>query len=332
MKKIVFDDIHTQDKQQRLKAMMTQVATETRLLPNDNTKLNACPVCDGKHIEFYLQQYGYDLDCCRSCQHLFTNPMPSAAQLDHYYNSDMKAFENDFFSASFEQRIPIFSYRIQRIGDYLQRGRLLDVGSAIGIFVEAMARSDSALSLECCEPSRDACQRLSQRYPAMPLHACWLQDMDADASYDAISLWDTLEHIVDIEAFGATVRRLLKPGGYWFFSTPNTRSLEWSVAGKQHVQLLPPGHVNLFNKDNIQLYLQRLGFHWVSLETPNGSLDVSYVQKILGSNPEIDANMGGFIKHNIQSSSFADTLAELLVKERLGGNMFVVAHRPIHGG
>ena len=71
--------------------------------------------------------------------------MPSQVQLDHYYNSDMKTFENDFFNDSFEQRIPIFNYRIQRIGDYLPQGRLLDVGSAIGIFVEAMMRSNLIL-------------------------------------------------------------------------------------------------------------------------------------------------------------------------------------------
>ena len=65
----------------------------------------------------------------------------------------------------------------------------------------------------------------------------------------------------------------------------------------------PPGHVNLFNKDNIQLYLERLGFDWVSIETPNGSLDVSYVQKIIGSDPKIDANIGGFGEiFNLQAS------------------------------
>ena len=331
MNKIVFDDIHTQDKQQRLKAMMAKVAAETLELPNDNPRLATCPVCNSPSITFYLQQYGYDLDRCQSCRHIFTNPMPSQVQLDHYYNSDMKTFENDFFNDSFEQRIPIFNYRIQRIGDYLSQGCLLDVGSAIGIFVEAMMRSNSELRLECCEPSRDASQRLSQRYPSVPLHECWLQDLEVKEQYDAISLWDTLEHVVEIETFGFTIRQLLKPGGFWFFSTPNTHSLEWEVAGRQHVQLLPPGHVNLFNKDNIQLYLERLGFDWVSIETPNGSLDVSYVQKIIGSDPKIDANIGGFLKRNIQSASFADTLAELLVKERLGGNIFVVAQRPING-
>ena len=142
--------------------------------------------------------------------------MPSQVQLDHYYNSDMKTFENDFFNDSFEQRIPIFNYRIQRIGDYLPQGRLLDVGSAIGIFVEAMMRSNSDLRLECCEPSRDASQRLSQRYPSVPLHECWLQDLEAKEQYDAISLWDTLEHVVEIETFGLTIRQLLKPGGFWF--------------------------------------------------------------------------------------------------------------------
>ena len=35
--------------------------------------------------------------------------------------------------------------------------------------------------------------------------------------------------------------------GFFFFSTPNTKSFEWFVAGKDHGQILPPGHINLLN-------------------------------------------------------------------------------------
>ena len=52
MNKIVFDDIHTQDKQQRLKAMMAKVAAETLELPNDNPRLATCPVCNSPSITF----------------------------------------------------------------------------------------------------------------------------------------------------------------------------------------------------------------------------------------------------------------------------------------
>jgi|TARA_B100001971_G_C18219174_1_gene555952 hypothetical protein len=48
---------------------------------------------------------------------------------------------------------------------------------------------------------------------------------------------------------------LLKNGGFLVFSTPNTDSFEWAVAGTNHVQILPPGHVNLFNLRSIKYYL-----------------------------------------------------------------------------
>ena len=52
-------------------------------------------------------------------------------------------------------------------------------------------------------------------------------------------MWDT----VKIKMLNS----VKKKDGLFFFSTPNTDSFEWMIANTEHVQLLPPGHVNLLN-------------------------------------------------------------------------------------
>ena len=161
MKKVMFDAIHTKTKQNQLIEMMQNSARDCHELGNTNVKRQTCTVCNASSIEFYTTKFDFNLDICRECGQIFCNPLPTHEQLNCYYNGPMKDFENDFFEESFENRIPIFEHRINVISQYVKSGRLLDVGSAIGIFIEALKRSDTSIEINCCDPSKDACKRLS---------------------------------------------------------------------------------------------------------------------------------------------------------------------------
>lgn len=327
MSQIEFDKIHTQTKQQLLSKMMLLSAAQTHSIQNTNQKLTACPVCGTKDLVAYTEKFGYALDKCDHCGQIFCNPMPNHEQLDCYYNGPMKEFENQFFADSFENRIPIFDFRINVILRFLNKGRLLDIGSAIGIFLEALRRRKTDLEIHCCEPSEDASKRLRERFPEVKLFTQWLHEMNPDNKYSAITLWDTLEHLVDPHAAAKMIHSLLEPSGYWFFSTPNTDSFEWEVAGKNHVQLLPPGHVNLFNTQSVEIFLKKSGFNIVEIHTPNGALDVSYIKKYITQNDNHQLQMGSFLAKNLENEIFAKEFAELISKNKKAGNVFVVAQK-----
>lgn len=327
MSRIEFDKIHTQNKQQFLNKMMLMSAAQTHAIPNDNKKLLHCPVCGAEDIHTYTEKFSYNLDKCNNCEQIFCNPMPNQEQLNCYYNGPMKEFENQFFTDSFENRIPIFDFRINVILRFLNNGRLLDVGSAIGIFLEALRRRETKLEIHCCEPSEDARLRLKARFPEVKLYSQWLQDMNPQVQYQAITLWDTLEHLVDPHSAAEKIYSLLDNNGYWFFSTPNTNSFEWEIAGKNHVQLLPPGHVNLFNSKSIEIFLQQHHFEIVETHTPNGALDVSYIKKYLHLNNGHEPMLGTFLEKNLSDDTFSAGFSELISKTQKAGNIFIVARK-----
>tara|TARA_R110000744_G_scaffold54584_1_gene115808 strand:+ start:16939 stop:17928 length:990 start_codon:yes stop_codon:yes gene_type:complete len=328
MNKITFDKIHTQTKQKKLMEMMQLSALACHDIANTNCQSSTCPICLSDDIFFYVEKFGFKLDKCRQCQQIFCNPMPNHEQLNCYYNGEMGEFENQFFADSFENRIPIFDYRIQIIHQHLKSGNLLDIGSAIGIFIEALNRAETKLNVSCCEPSKDACERLSKRFPQVTLYNDWLQNLPGTMQYEGISLWDTIEHIDQIDAFCTKVYSLLKPSGYWFFSTPNTTSFEWEIAGKDHVQLLPPGHINLFNPKSIKILLDKHGFELLKILTPNGSLDVSYIEKLIQSTSKYDANLGVYLKEKFKETDFKDGFIQLISQTNNAGNMLVIAQKP----
>ena len=325
---ITFDQVHTEKKQRQLTSMMEKTCAKVIALGNPTTKAETCPICHSDTIAHFTKRFGFDMSVCQQCAQIFCNPMPSKNQLSFYYNSEMKDFENEFFLESFEHRIPIFERRIEIINKYMMSGRLLYVGSAVGIFVEALKRRSSKYEIHCCDPCESACAALKSNYTNINTHQCMVEDLIKPTYFDGVSMWDTLEHISDPISAARKINLLLKDKGFWFFSTPNTDSLEWSIAQKEHVQILPPGHINLFNETSIEHMLNQSGFSMVESYTLNGSLDVSYIQKLLSEDDRIiKKNAGALISRHIHDEEFARLLAQFLVATKKAGNIFVIAQK-----
>ncbi|WP_421164518.1 class I SAM-dependent methyltransferase [Aeromonas dhakensis] len=326
-RRITFDRIHTTKKQQLLQEMMTRACSEALKIGNSSIKSNYCPICHNDKIKYFTEKYGFHLSRCSHCEQIFCNPMPSKSQLEYFYNSEMKDFENEFFMESFEDRIPIFEERIDIIKEFVPSGNLLDVGSAIGIFLTALTRQPNSYKLFSCDPSKSACSTLKDSIPDIELYPCMVEDLELHSHFDAITMWDTLEHVTDPLLVSKKINSLLKKDGYWFFSTPNTHSFEWLTAEDQHVQILPPGHINLFNPTSIKILLEQTGFDLIETHTLNGTLDVSYIKKQLNISKIFNDNIGLYLGHHLNRQEFSDSFADFLVKTKTAGNVFAIAKK-----
>ena len=157
-----------------------------------------------------------------------------------------------------------------------------------------------------------------------------LEDIQLHGQFDCVTMWDTLEHLQSPHQAAPATKRLLKPGGYWFFSTPNTSGFEWEIAQKDHLQLLPPGHINLFNIKGIQYLLEETGFSIVDHHTPNRSLDVSYIKKLLTQNNSAPyrERLGQFLAPLLENDSlFTEHFSASLSRGKQAGNILVIAQK-----
>ena len=327
--KIEFDNIHTKEKQKKLELKMREVAEEIHRTFPLKEKTEKCIVCNSNYRKYFTKKYGYIIDKCMNCGHLFTNPYPSIDSLDYYYNSPMKDFENKFFEESFEARLPIFYPRVDEIKKYINHNKtLLDVGSAIGIFIEAIYRRGNPFNIEACDLSKNACIQLEKKFPKLKVHNINIYDFkDKNKYYDAVSLWDTIEHITSPEVLLKNINSILVEKGYLFFSTPNTNSLEWKTMGEDHIQILPPGHVNLYNSKNISILLEKYNFEVVKILTLNPSLDISYILKKKKEN--IISRFEQVFFDLLLESDFNTIFIDYLIQKRLAGNMFVIARKKL---
>ncbi len=322
------EDIHPDEAYKKLKASLTAALLQLKTIPNDNAILDYCPVCRSKDIKLHATIDGFPLSICSDCKLIFCNPYPSAAQLDYCYNADWTADENDLFRATFEKRVPIFLPRIKLIQKFKSAGTLLDIGSSIGIFIEALKRSGNPFITNCCEINTRSCEELKNKYPDCQVINSDFMEFTPPQRFDIVTLWDTIEHIVDLQGALQKIKTLLARDGLLFFSTPNTASFEWLIAGTKHNQLAPPTHVNLLNPAVARNLLTDTGYETLGIYTLNASFDISSVKRSI-QNGSVDSDrLGLFLKDALFVPEFEELLERYLVNHQMGGNMVVVA-RPV---
>ncbi len=326
-KELIYSKIHTKIKRERLESEFKKITKEIHQKFDKKPKIKKCPCCLSRNIKYYCKKFGYELDTCENCSHIFTNPFPKDAALNFFYNSEYKDFENKFFMDSFEERLPIFEQRLELLDTYQFGKKILDVGTAVGIFIEANYLRKDQYKITACDLSEKACAYMKQRFPNLEIINNNITKLPK-RNFDCVTLWDTVEHIPEPSKLLHAVRDQIRDGGYFVFSTPNTDSFEWNIMKEGHVQLLPPGHVNLYNKNNIEILLNRCGLQVVDIFTLNPSLDLTYIHHRLKEESDSISRRAWDMLYSLsKSEEIYDSFQNLMRNKRMAGNMIVIAKK-----
>jgi 2-polyprenyl-6-hydroxyphenyl methylase / 3-demethylubiquinone-9 3-methyltransferase len=134
----------------------------------------------------------------------------------------------------------------------LQGKRILDVGCGGGILADSMARvaahkeGGSVLGIDLGSASLDIAQlhSLEAQTPAVSYRTISAEALASEqpASFDVVTCMEMLEHVPDPAAVVEACSRLVKPGGWVFFSTinRNARSFLHAIVGAEYVLGLVP--------------------------------------------------------------------------------------------
>jgi SAM-dependent methyltransferase len=145
--------------------------------------------------------------------------------------------------ASCGRTVEVIVGKLRRLGSFRSQGRLLDVGCGDGTFTRILGEGfREVYGIDVQEPYlarfRDAVGT-DPRYRILNLSASAMTF--PDAFFDAIVTIETLEHIADLEAAAAEMRRVLSPAGEllitvpnrWFpFETHGVRLGKWEKGGR----------------------------------------------------------------------------------------------------
>ena len=172
-----------------------------------------------------------------------------------------------------------FSKRIQDIRQYVRSGKILDVGTASGFFLE-VAR-DAGFEPFGIELSEYSGAIAARKFGGDHIHIGTLETAPFPAgTFDAIAMSDLLEHVTDPIGVLRVANRLLKPGGYLLIMTPNTHSLSRRVMGKNwtHYKL---EHLNYGNPGSMGVMARNTGFRVASCRPAEKVMNLAYLRSQL---------------------------------------------------
>jgi 2-polyprenyl-3-methyl-5-hydroxy-6-metoxy-1,4-benzoquinol methylase len=200
----------------------------------------ACPSCHSSDINLALKATDYTVSRknfeiwqCGNCQLRFTQDVPDAASIGHYYRSDdyishtntKKGLVNNLYhlvrkqTLSDKRRLILSTTRVKQ-------GKLLDIGAGTGAFAGHMQEHGWAVTgLEPDETARKLASDVNH-IELQPVEN--LYSLPAD-SYDAITLWHVLEHVHDLHPYLQQLAKLIKRGGRIFIAVPNYTSHDAAV-------------------------------------------------------------------------------------------------------
>ncbi|MCX6794212.1 MAG: class I SAM-dependent methyltransferase [Candidatus Gottesmanbacteria bacterium] len=135
-------------------------------------------------------------------------------------------FERSVLSEKHDEKVvAIYASRLRDLSHFIQSGaKILDVGSGNGIFVSVAQRAEYTVS---AMDKSTACVRHVRR---MGIRAYSDLTKVPTDTYDAITLFDVIEHIPQPRTFIRAVRAKLRKNGILMITTPNNQGITAHMA------------------------------------------------------------------------------------------------------
>ncbi len=226
-----------------------------------------CLICSSLRHRAVFREAGIDILRCEDCGHVFSS-FRADPHYSGYWGADVAPGEHYYWSKA----------RTKMHRDFFQRfivgrsGRLLDMGSGLGFFVKAAA-SHPGWDAHGCEISPAAVRFAREQLGLTNVVCSPLQDVDLPrASFDIITIWDVLDHILHPAPLLSCAHALLKQDGVLFIRTPNIsvqllrvrllKAVGGIRSGTKYLQ--GADHAHHYSVRSIEELLHRNGFADVS--------------------------------------------------------------------
>jgi len=238
---------------------------------------------------------------CGECGHKYLDLEPREAELEALYSEDYFVNKNcdggygDYFAGERHLKIN-FRRRIRIIEKFQSGGALLDIGCGPGFFMESLSSNWTARGIDI---SGFACEAAAQRGNSV-IRGLFDPAFFEPESFDAVTLWNMIEHFNDPLQSLKGIHGILKPGGVCGIYTCNADSLFARLCGRYWHLFIIPEHLHFFSKRTLQEMLRESGFEilFAHSEFLFFSLDylVERVHKAFGRNPDRNKRPG-FLKN-----------------------------------
>ena len=226
-----------------------------------------CLLCGSLQHHPVFNEFGIDILQCRECHHVFSS-FAANPHYDEFWGEEVPEGEHFYWSKA-RSRMHQDFFQIFVVG---RSGRLLDMGCGLGFFLKAM-EPYSNWETYGSEISPAAVRYARETLGLTNVVCGRLEDSDLPQnSFDLITIWDVLEHLLRPDPLLRHCHALLKEGGTFFIRTPNVfvhlprarlLKLLWGMQPR-FAYLQACHHLHHYSMSSIRRLLERNGFTHVN--------------------------------------------------------------------
>jgi 2-polyprenyl-3-methyl-5-hydroxy-6-metoxy-1,4-benzoquinol methylase len=255
------------------------------LAQRDNSliEVTRCALCGSDELALAFEEPPYRVLRCRRCGLGLVSPRRSESDLAGLYIDD------SYWRSESPKTVGYHDYRAdeplylstfgKRLGFALRAGpsggRALDVGCAAGFCMQALRLR--GFDVYGVEVSATIAAHAIDHFGFDTVHVGELQSAPwEEQSFDLITMWDVVEHVVDPHALLLSARRLLKPGGLLVLETQDIESRFARALGPRWHHYKHAEHIYHFTPGSVRRLLTGAGFEVEDLTHRFGGKYVSF--------------------------------------------------------
>ncbi len=212
--------------------------------------IGVCRVCHSSNLSKYLEVGDCLLQQCRNCTFVQVSNKPSEDKIREIYNRDY--FTHDKYSD-----INTLNKENLRRCNFLKSvginngASILDFGCASGDFISYAKKNYYMYGYDFSSIAVDLAKQRNTEIAERISAAEISQIEQFNIKFDAICMWDVIEHLLEPLEVCQNLISMLKPKGYLLFSTPDISSLLANLMGSYWHFMTPPEHLSFFTSDSI---------------------------------------------------------------------------------
>ncbi len=219
----------------------------------------SCYLCQAKNLTLVVK-LNWPLYRCPNCGLVQVSPLPSKQAVAALYQGDY--WKNyGYYQSQIPAHRRYFRYQINRIKKYRPAGKLLDLGCAVGIFLdEAKKQGYTVEGVDISDYAVDQCRRIK-----VPAVVGDIFSINKKNYYDIITAFEVVEHDLNPLPMLGYAHQLLKTNGLLVVTVPNTDSWSRRLMGKWWFGYRNKEHLFHFNQRSLNLLLKKTGFKKIKI-------------------------------------------------------------------
>ena len=225
-----------------------------------------CDLCGADNYKLLFEKEGFQHVCCRDCGLVYVNPKLKLHE-EFQIVSGTGSMGEDHLSSAQIMRI---CKELSKFGNYRKLNRILEIGAGKGWFLSIAKLV--GWDTWAVEINLDAIESLNRK-GIKNIITNSAEDFNvASESFDAVRIWDVIEHLESPRRLLEKAYNSLRGGGLLRLSTTNFNSLSRMVNGTDWVYLNGADHIVLFNPTTMGKLLKSVGFQRISIRTRSFNL------------------------------------------------------------